>query len=50
MQLYEQKFEDALSYLSRPDILHPTGDKPICYVKNALTTTFYHPIHVYRLQ
>ena len=32
MQLYEQKFEDALSYLSRPDILHPTGDKPICYV------------------
>lgn len=32
MQLYEQKFEDALAYLSRPDMLHPTGDKPICCV------------------
>lgn len=32
MQLYEQKFEEALSYLSRPDILNPTGDHPICYV------------------
>lgn len=32
MQLYEQKFEEALAYLSRPDILNPTGDRPICYV------------------
>lgn len=32
MQLYEQKFEEALNYLSRPDILNPTGDRPICYV------------------
>ena len=32
MQLYENKVDDALRYLSRPDILHPTGDKPICYV------------------
>jgi hypothetical protein len=32
MQLYEQKIEDALTYLCRPDILHPTGDRPICYV------------------
>lgn len=32
MQLYEQKFEEALTYLSRPDILNPTGDRPICYV------------------
>ncbi len=32
MQLYDKKIESALSYLSDPDILHPTGDKPICYV------------------
>lgn len=32
MQLYDKKIEAALSYLSRPDILHPTGDRPICYV------------------
>lgn len=32
MQLYEHKFEEALTYLSRPDILNPAGDRPICYV------------------
>lgn len=28
MQLYEQKFEEALAYLSRPDILNPTAIAP----------------------
>lgn len=32
MQLYEQKFENALAYLQSPGVLNPTGDKPICYV------------------
>lgn len=32
MQLYEQKFDEALRYLKRPDIINPTGDKPIIYV------------------
>ena len=32
MQLYEQKFENALAYMQSPGVLNPTGDKPICYV------------------
>lgn len=32
MASYDEKFNQALSYLSRPDITNPTGDKPICYV------------------
>ena len=32
MASYDDKFNMALSYLKRPDITNPTGDKPICYV------------------
>lgn len=32
MASYDDKFNQAFSYLSRPDITNPTGDKPICYV------------------
>ncbi len=32
MQLYEQKFENALAFMQSPGVLNPTGDKPICYV------------------
>ena len=50
MQLYEQKFEEALSYLSRPDILNPTGDRPICYVnydvEDAMEVYRMIPIHL----
>ena len=50
MQLYEQKFEEALSYLSRPDILNPTGDRPICYVnydvEDAMEVYRMIPVHL----
>ena len=45
MQIYEQKFDDALKYLSHPDRLNPTGDKPICYVTYDVTDAMI----VYRL-
>ena len=32
MQLYDKKIEAALTYLTTSDILHPTGDRSICYV------------------
>lgn len=32
MQHYEQKFDNALTYLQSPGIMNPAGDKPICYI------------------
>lgn len=48
MQAYSEKFDKALGCLQSPELLSPTGDRPICYVtyETADVFTLYRSIEL----